>query len=180
MVHSCSRRMAVTLAVAALSAGTTATAQVRPGNTDSDLDVDLLDVAAMQLCFTGSIGSVGFEPPANADCLTWFDGDRDGDFDLDDFANLSCGFGGPGTSLSAVDVIDPISPTRSTIVKIVGTAAGWPSVEIIGDASTAVVAVDDCGFSASIELQPNRVNQIFVRGVLGDGTTSAPTARRDP
>ncbi|MFQ5591985.1 MAG: hypothetical protein ACE5HE_12535, partial [Phycisphaerae bacterium] len=143
---------------------------------DSDQDVDLRDSAAQQRCFTGSSGSAGFVPPTDADCLTSFDTDGDGDVDLVDYSFLGCAFRGPGTTLPAVNVVEPASPTRSTILKVSGTAAGWPSVEIVRGASTAVVTVDDCSFSASIELLQNRVNQIFVRGVLGDGTTSAPTA----
>jgi hypothetical protein len=57
------------------------------GDCDGDTDVDLVDFAAFQLCFTGSGGT------ATAECLC-ADFDKDGDVDLVDFGDFQLAFTG--------------------------------------------------------------------------------------
>ena len=166
--------VAVLLTVA-FCGGRPSLGQPRPGDTNADAHVDLVDVARSQVCFTGPNSDPNFQPPDDPECLILFDSDGDGDFDLDDFDLLRCAIGGPSVSLPAVIVDAPASPTRSTILKISGTTAGWPSVTITGAKETVVASVNDCTFAATVELQKNRVNRLFLTGVLGDATTSTPT-----
>lgn len=56
---------------------------------DSDGDVDLHDLAAFQLCYTGP------GVPASPACACVFDTDNDGDLDSIDFANLISSVTGP-------------------------------------------------------------------------------------
>jgi hypothetical protein len=58
------------------------------GDLDNDNDVDLVDFAAFQLCFTGSGGG-----PVSGSCLC-ADFDADGDVDLVDFAGFQLAFTG--------------------------------------------------------------------------------------
>jgi sugar lactone lactonase YvrE len=58
-----------------------------PGDMDVDGDVDLVDFASFQVCFTGSAGS------ADAGCGP-VDFDNDGDVDLTDFAEFQLAFTG--------------------------------------------------------------------------------------
>ena len=174
-MHSCSHYAVAALLTVAFCGGRPSLGQPRPGDADADADVDLVDVARSQVCFTGPNSDPSFVPPDDPECLILFDSDDDGDLDLDDFDLLRCAIGGPGVSLPAVIVDAPASPTRSTILKISGTTAGWPSVVITGARETVVAPVTDCAFAATVELDRNRVNHLFVTGVLADATTSTPT-----
>jgi hypothetical protein len=59
---------------------------------DQDGDVDLVDFAGFQVCYTGNTRTVGASPS----CTTAFDNDLDGDVDLADFAAFQLQFTGPG------------------------------------------------------------------------------------
>jgi len=63
----------------------------RPGDADGDRDVDLRDVAALQVCIGGS----GQALPLGDECLTSFDVDLDGDVDLSDAYRVPCTANGP-------------------------------------------------------------------------------------
>lgn len=67
--------------------GTLGSATGIPGDTDGDGDVDLVDFAAFQLCFTGPGGSA-------ADQCNSVDFDDDGDVDLADFGAFQLAFTG--------------------------------------------------------------------------------------
>jgi hypothetical protein len=63
-----------------------------PGDFNGDQLVDLADAAAFADCLTGP----GTPPPASTmACLGAFDGDSDGDVDLQDAATFQIAFGGP-------------------------------------------------------------------------------------
>lgn len=60
-----------------------------PGDCDSDGDIDLVDFATFQLCFTGP--GADMLPPT----CTCVDLDNDSDVDLVDFNNFQLAFTGP-------------------------------------------------------------------------------------
>jgi len=64
------------------------------GDHDSDGDRDLLDIAEMQLCYTGPFSAVGYNTPSS-ECILHFDFDEDGDIDLDDFQQWQSAYEGP-------------------------------------------------------------------------------------
>jgi hypothetical protein len=64
-------------------------------DSDMDCDVDLVDFANFQICFTGPGGSAGGE------CLI-HDSDDDGDVDLAEFGSLQLAFTGPCGGINGV------------------------------------------------------------------------------
>ncbi|MBI3833211.1 MAG: hypothetical protein HY287_02655 [Planctomycetes bacterium] len=135
----------------------------------SDSDVDLRDVATLQLCFGQQ----------KADCaisLGALDIDKDGDIDLHDYTFIRCAIGGPGNVVPAVSVNRPPTATASSQIQISGKSAGWPTVQILGGATTISAAVQNCAFTASIPLVSNRLNRLFLTGRRSDEVQSAPAA----
>jgi hypothetical protein len=133
----------------------------------TDADVDLRDVARLQLCFGGS-------GPGCADAIAALDIDGDADVDLADFKFLRCAISGPDTVLPAVKVSKPPPATTSGQIQITGTSAGWPAVEILGGAAAVTVPVQNCAFVATVPLQTNRLNRLFFTGKRPNGAASAP------
>jgi hypothetical protein len=62
---------------------------IRTGDADEDGDIDLVDFAAFQTCFTGP------EIPPSTPCAIAFDSDLDNDVDLADFGSFQLQFTGP-------------------------------------------------------------------------------------
>lgn len=65
--------------------------------------------------------------------------------------------------------------TKSGTVGVSGTAAGAQKVQIIGGASTIEANVNNGAFSATVPLNQNQVNRLYVTGIAADGETSPPT-----
>jgi hypothetical protein len=63
---------------------------IQIGDADEDGDVDLVDFAGFQICFTGP------EIEASESCSVAFDSDGDSDVDLADFGLFQLYFSGPG------------------------------------------------------------------------------------
>jgi len=143
-----------------------AQAQIMSGDFTGDFDADLLDFSVFQNC-------VGKELIAG-ECLG---ADLDGNeaVDLSDFKFFSCSLAGPTVGVAGA-ILDPIpSLTDSPCVTLKGTTAGWATIEVLGGAGPVTTTAPDCSFAVEVQLAPNRVNHLFVTGIRGDGTRSAPT-----
>ena len=147
-----------------LAAVTQSLAQVTPGDADFDNDVDLFEVVAFQLCFES--GRSGCEI---------YDFNDDSEIDLEDFVTFYCLLKGPDVSPINIEV-DPLPvSTRDSTVMVTGTAPGSVSVEISGGVETVSGPVTDCAFEIEVALRPDHRNELFVVGILPDGSSTPPT-----
>ena len=67
------------------------------------------------------------------------------------------------------------SATTSPQVTLQGTARGAITAGITGGLATVSAPVVDCAFTLLVDIHLNAVNDVFVTGIFGDGTRSAPT-----
>jgi len=112
------------------------------GDFDNDLDIDLMDFAALQVCFSGPAEAPGFAEPS-LECIDNFDIDYDNDIDLDDARRTPCVTGGP--LASAARGIRLCIPLRFHCQLVCRDPAGheFGSVETIDTTATDVWQAND-------------------------------------
>jgi hypothetical protein len=92
-------------------------------------------------------------------------------FSIPDFTRDPGGGGGP----IEISVEPPISPTADFAVVLNGRTSAGAQVRAVGGARAAQAPADASGrFRLVVELQPNRLNRLFVSASIAGGAPSAP------
>jgi Glucodextranase, domain B len=139
------------------------------GDFDCDGDLDEIDFAVFQSCFSGAGGGL------DDDCVPG-DFDGDGDVDLVDFGSLQLAFSGPAPGgLPSVKIGPTPLITMDLSVALDGNTTGAATVQIVGGAAIVVADVASCAFATTVTLQPNMINSLFVTPIDGNGVTGPPT-----
>lgn len=165
------RNLSLLLLFSSVHQASTARAACDDANLEADANgdcvVNAFDSEAVESQFGCSVGES--DPACDA-----ADVNGDGVVDPLDVGYVLSRFCSVGNGYAVVIVDEPESPVDETTVLLKGTTVGATSVEVAGGAALATAPVEDCTFTVSVELKPNRVNHLFVTGIAADGTPGSP------